>query len=74
MMKTIMLAGGYGTRLSEEIIIKPKPMMEIGDNPLLWHVMNIVALLGELLGRLAKRRMLCCQYHDHLLAVRSLKK
>lgn len=45
-MKTIILAGGYGTRLSEETIVKPKPMVEIGGKPLLWHIMNIYAFYG----------------------------
>lgn len=40
-MKVVILAGGLGTRLSEETIVKPKPMVEIGNNPILWHVMNI---------------------------------
>ena len=39
-MKTIILAGGFGTRLSEETIIKPKPMVEIGGMPILWHIMK----------------------------------
>jgi len=42
-MKAIILAGGFGTRLSEETIIKPKPMVEIGGKPILWHIMNIFA-------------------------------
>ncbi len=40
-MKTVILCGGLGTRLSEETQVKPKPMVEIGDRPLLWHVMKI---------------------------------
>jgi glucose-1-phosphate cytidylyltransferase len=39
-MKTVILCGGYGTRLSEETIIKPKPMVEIGGYPILWHIMK----------------------------------
>lgn len=42
-MKTIILAGGLGTRLQEETTVKPKPMVEIGGRPILWHVMNIYA-------------------------------
>ena len=38
-MKVAILAGGLGTRLSEETEVRPKPMVEIGDNPILWHVM-----------------------------------
>jgi len=40
-MKAVILAGGYGTRLSEETGVKPKPMVEIGDKPMLWHIMKI---------------------------------
>jgi glucose-1-phosphate cytidylyltransferase len=40
-MKVAILAGGLGTRLSEETIVKPKPMVEIGGRPILWHIMNI---------------------------------
>lgn len=39
-MKVLILAGGYGTRLSEETFIRPKPMVEIGDQPILWHIMK----------------------------------
>lgn len=45
-MKTIILAGGFGTRLSEYTDIKPKPMVEIGGQPILWHIMNIFAHYG----------------------------
>ena len=45
-MKTIILAGGLGTRLSEYTDIKPKPMVEIGGQPILWHIMNIYAHYG----------------------------
>lgn len=45
-MKTVILAGGLGTRLSEETIIKPKPMVEIGGKPILWHIMNIYGAYG----------------------------
>lgn len=45
-MKTVILAGGMGTRLSEETAIKPKPMVEIGGKPMLWHIMNIYAAAG----------------------------
>lgn len=46
-MKVILLAGGYGTRISEETDIKPKPMVLIGDKPILWHVMSIFAAHGH---------------------------
>jgi len=45
-MKTIILAGGAGTRLSEETGVKPKPMLEIGEHPVLWHIMQIYAFYG----------------------------
>ncbi len=45
-MKTIILAGGFGTRLQEETVVKPKPMVEIGGRPILWHIMNIYAAYG----------------------------
>lgn len=45
-MKTIILAGGLGTRLSEYTDIKPKPMVEIGGQPILWHIMNVYAHYG----------------------------
>ncbi len=42
-MKAIILAGGIGSRLSEETVLKPKPMVEIGGRPILWHIMSIFA-------------------------------
>lgn len=45
-MKTVILAGGYGTRLSEETIIKPKPMVEIGGRPIIWHIMTHYSKFG----------------------------
>ena len=45
-MKVVILAGGFGTRLSEETILKPKPMVEIGDKPILWHIMKVYAYYG----------------------------
>ncbi|EQD77308.1 glucose-1-phosphate cytidylyltransferase, partial [mine drainage metagenome] len=45
-MKAVILAGGYGTRLSEETDIKPKPMIEIGEFPILWHIMKIYSHFG----------------------------
>lgn len=42
-MKAVILAGGLGTRLSEETTLKPKPMVEVGGKPILWHIMNIYA-------------------------------
>lgn len=45
-MKVVLLAGGLGTRLSEETVVKPKPMVEIGDMPILWHIMKIYSSHG----------------------------
>ncbi|MBE0651541.1 MAG: glucose-1-phosphate cytidylyltransferase [Bacteroidales bacterium] len=45
-MKVVILAGGFGTRLSEETSIKPKPMVEIGGKPILWHIMKIYSSFG----------------------------
>ena len=45
-MKVLILAGGFGTRLSEETEIKPKPMVEIGGKPILWHIMKIYSHYG----------------------------
>ena len=45
-MKTVILAGGLGTRLSEETTLKPKPMVEIGGKPIIWHIMKIYAHHG----------------------------
>jgi glucose-1-phosphate cytidylyltransferase len=45
-MKAVILAGGYGTRMSEESLLRPKPMVEIGGRPMLWHIMKIYAAHG----------------------------
>ncbi len=45
-MKVVILAGGYGTRLSEETLVVPKPMVEIGGKPILWHIMKTYSLYG----------------------------
>lgn len=45
-MKVVILAGGLGTRLSEETVVKPKPMVEIGGKPILWHIMKIFSSYG----------------------------
>jgi len=45
-MKAVILAGGYGTRISEESVVRPKPMVEIGPEPILWHIMKIYAAHG----------------------------
>ena len=43
-MKAVILAGGFGTRLGEETYLKPKPMVTIGDMPMLWHIMKIYSI------------------------------
>lgn len=45
-MKAVILAGGLGTRISEETVVKPKPMIEIGDKPILWHIMKLYSHYG----------------------------
>ena len=60
-MKAIILAGGLGTRLSEETTIKPKPMVEIGEMPILWHIMKIYYSHG------IKDFIICCGYKGHII-------
>jgi len=55
-MKAVILAGGYGTRLSEETYIRPKPMVEIGGQPILWHIMKIYSHFG------IDEFIICCGY------------
>ena len=45
-MKVLLLAGGFGTRLSEETVVRPKPMVEIGGKPILWHIMKTYSHYG----------------------------
>ena len=45
-MKAVILAGGYGTRISEESTVRPKPMVVIGERPILWHIMKLYAYHG----------------------------
>lgn len=76
-MKVAILAGGLGTRLSEETTIKPKPMVEVGGKPILWHIMNIYASHGykEFVialgykGEIIKDYFLNYHYHSHSLTV-----
>ena len=45
-MKIVILAGGLGTRLSEETTVRPKPMVEIGSEPIIWHIMKLYDFFG----------------------------
>lgn len=60
-MKAVILAGGFGTRISEESSIKPKPMVEIGDKPILWHIMKIYSAHG------INEFVICCGYKSHVI-------
>lgn len=60
-MKAVILAGGLGTRLSEETTIKPKPMVEIGGLPILWHIMKIYAAHG------IDEFIICCGYKGFVI-------
>lgn len=60
-MKTILLAGGLGTRISEESHLKPKPMIEIGGKPILWHIMKHYDSYG------LKDFIICCGYKSHVI-------
>lgn len=60
-MKVVILAGGHGTRLSEETGIKPKPMVEIGGKPILWHIMKIYAAYG------LNDFVICCGYKGEII-------
>jgi len=60
-MKCVILAGGLGTRISEESAIRPKPMIEIGGRPIIWHVMKIYSAHG------IKDFVICCGYKGYLI-------
>ena len=60
-MKCLILAGGMGTRISEESHLKPKPMIEIGGYPILWHIMKIYASYG------VKDFIICCGYKGFMI-------
>ena len=60
-LKTVILAGGYGTRLSEETAVRPKPMVEIGERPILWHIMKGYEAHG------VREFVICCGYKSHVI-------
>lgn len=60
-MKAVILAGGYGTRISEETHLKPKPMIEIGNKPILWHILKMYSYHG------IQDFIICCGYKGYLI-------
>ncbi len=60
-MQVVILAGGFGTRISEESSIRPKPMVEIGGRPILWHIMKIYLAHG------LHDFVICCGYKGHVI-------
>lgn len=60
-MKVVLLAGGFGTRISEESHLKPKPMIEIGGKPILWHIMKTYSHYGF------DEFVICCGYKQHVI-------
>lgn len=60
-MKAVILAGGLGTRISEETHLKPKPMIEIGGKPILWHIMKIYSAHG------VHNFVICCGYKGYII-------
>lgn len=58
-MKVVLLAGGFGTRISEESHLRPKPMIEIGDQPILWHIMKSYSYYGY------NDFIICCGYKSY---------
>jgi len=60
-MKAVILAGGYGTRISEETDNRPKPMIEIGGKPILWHIMKIYSAHG------INDFIICCGYKGYVI-------
>jgi len=60
-MKAVILAGGLGTRLSEETTVRPKPMVEIGDKPIVWHIMKMYSTYG------INEFIICCGYKGYFI-------
>ncbi|MEN9406125.1 MAG: hypothetical protein RLZ12_409 [Bacillota bacterium] len=60
-MQAVILVGGYGTRIGEETLLKPKPMIEIGEHPILWHIMKLYSYYG------VHDFILCLGYKGHII-------
>jgi glucose-1-phosphate cytidylyltransferase len=60
-VKAVILAGGFGTRISEETSVRPKPMVEVGGRPILWHIMKIYSTFG------VNDFVICCGYMGHVI-------
>ena len=60
-MKTVILAGGFGTRISEETLLKPKPLIELGGMPILWHIMKIYSAYN------INDFVICCGYKGYMI-------
>ena len=60
-MKAVILAGGLGTRIAEETSVSPKPMIEIGGKPILWHILKIYSHFG------INDFIICCGYKDYVI-------
>ena len=60
-MKVVILAGGLGSRISEESVVKPKPLVEIGGKPIIWHIMKIYSTYG------LNDFVICCGYKGYLI-------
>jgi glucose-1-phosphate cytidylyltransferase len=60
-LKAVILAGGLGTRISEETIVRPKPMIEIGGKPILWHIMKMYSAHG------INDFVICCGYKGYVI-------
>ena len=60
-MKVVILAGGLGTRIAEESVVKPKPLVEIGGKPIIWHIMKLYSKYG------LNDFIICCGYKGYLI-------
>ena len=61
-MKAVLLAGGLGTRISEETVVRPKPMIEIGGYPILWHIMKCISVAWN-----KRISSICCGYKGYVI-------